>query len=620
MPLRNELKNFFKVNLSLINGIKTLTYFTKRYLKGIRLKFTTAKIYYPQYVAYHLKSIINKKSQGIKDSNINIKSSLIHYDTISKQDIWLVSDWYSISQDNLWRSKNDDMEIIYALHRWNWLIYDLSKRRPTMNLQKGLDAMRYWNSKINKTNKQIADISYNISERIANGIIFIIQSSKNKIIVNQLPNDITTMIRKMAFELLTKLEFHGEMTGNHILNNGRALYLYGQIFKSSKFIDLALDIFKNELPILTTEDGYLREGSSHYQFLVTRWLKEILIIASMHNNEEVFSLVNGYYSRMVRKCEFFIVHSRKNNNLNIPLIGDISPDYYPEWLIEMPFLKSQSSYEYSWNNIWQQKDETKNNPYFNNDYTSTNQIYKRSGWYRFEIGQAILFIHVDPLINKIYSNHAHSDAFSFVLYVSGVPILIDTGRLNYNELDTISIMASEARGHNSFTVDSLDPILHTKKHFFPDYYRLSNVAISYETLPDNISIRIKSDGLRRIWCDNIHNERIYELSKNTLSITDKFQGKKKHDLAWYFHFAPETKAQYCDNTYQFMNDNIRGDVSWEYPAGVIPKSEIHFGENNNYINGMSVEMYGKCRDNFSIINKCSIKFPSTVKHKFNWEE
>ena len=127
-----------------------------------------------------------------------------------------------------------------------------------------------------KLNKLLRWESYTVGERIANSILL----SQCKDIT------LSPMVRKAIIEqvqlLMTRLEYFGSQTGNHVFNNSRAIYLAGSFFKCEPWCNFAETVMRKELPRLVTSDGFLREGSSHYQFLFTRWVLEVLFFVGTY--------------------------------------------------------------------------------------------------------------------------------------------------------------------------------------------------------------------------------------------------------------------------------------------------------------------------------------------------
>ena len=144
----------------------------------------------------------------------------------------------------------------------------------------------------------------------------------------------------MALYLTHNLEYHGEgRTCNHIINNARALLFAGALLSEKYFIDIAKSILRSNLPELVTVDGFLREGSSHYQYIFSRWILEIKWLSNLIDNKEIHSFITPFANSVVKQCLFFNVEDTVDNKSTIPLIGDVSPDYPVSWLISLPYSK-----------------------------------------------------------------------------------------------------------------------------------------------------------------------------------------------------------------------------------------------------------------------------------------
>ena len=326
--MNKEVKNFLLTNLNPLNTWMSLKYFTKKlYQKKMRAPFFTPA-YYPQNIRKQLTLILNQEKSSDKSiqTDHDVKSPIDYKD----KRIWLVNDWYEINSTELWHEQFEDPEIISALHRWNWLLYDLSKKSCDLNFNDGVKLIRKWISHMGYAPGGIADESYNISERISNGILFFLLTKEKRKVAFTLPKDIKKIFFLMAYKLSGKIEYCGTLTGNHVINNARALYFFGEFFKRKVYVDIAEEIFLTELPNLITKKGFLREGSSHYQLLFTRWLFEILWVSKMHGNIKISELILEYYEKMNSCCEFFYVSNSDNGLKTIPLIGDVSPDCSPD--------------------------------------------------------------------------------------------------------------------------------------------------------------------------------------------------------------------------------------------------------------------------------------------------
>ena len=65
---------------------------------------------------------------------------------------------------------------------------------------------------------------------------------------------------------------------------------------------------------------FLIEGSSHYQFLIARWLLEIRMACEDFGDFITLDLMNPIIISIIEKCKFFIVNE---NQKCIPIFGDV---------------------------------------------------------------------------------------------------------------------------------------------------------------------------------------------------------------------------------------------------------------------------------------------------------
>jgi len=165
--------------------------------------------------------------------------------------------------------------------------------------------------------------SYSASERISNLIMLWNISPPS----DSLARAVEDMIIHDVDCLMQNPEYHGELnTNNHILNNARALILAGSFFNSQCWLDAGSWLLKEQFDKHINPDGLLREASSHYQLVVTRWVVEIAC-AFFYRDSNQFDQIQPRLKRMLDASDA-IAHSWRDH-WYIPLIGDASPDFPP---------------------------------------------------------------------------------------------------------------------------------------------------------------------------------------------------------------------------------------------------------------------------------------------------
>ena len=251
-----------------------------------------------------------------------------------------------------WHKIYKDKEDIMSLSRFDWLLR-LMVDQPSNNLPDlGLQWICDWIQINQEEKKGIIWESYSVSERIVNWLLFFC-ASKNSLSLDSLTiNIIGTALEEHISHLVFNLEYRGKKTNNHIINNARALYIGGRLLNISYAEDIGRSIIKNETDSLLP-DGVLNEGSIHYQFLVTRSYLEIYWVACETNDIKLIVWLKKRIKKMISVCNHFLL--KVNGSLEIPFIGDISPDYPPDWFYGYPFngLEDNDRQNLSqWSRLW----------------------------------------------------------------------------------------------------------------------------------------------------------------------------------------------------------------------------------------------------------------------------
>jgi len=332
MKNRNEIVN---LSLKCLNPIFFARVFIFLIIKimDLRKRFYKPFKFYPPAVK---KIYFDYNIQETDDLNANIEEY-----SINKCELILCSNKFLFKDESDWFIGFEDQEYTFALHRWNWLLTSLSNNANNPAREWGLCMMRSWINNMMDDQNGYAWHPYTTGERISNAFIFGILTSEDFVHSKQtniLPDDIKSALNLMAIYLSDHLEYKGKgKTGNHVINNARALLFASILLDNEFYSDLSFSILRSNLPELVSNDGFLREGSSHYQFIFTRWILEMLWLSKISNKCDIYDFLHPFSSKLVKQCGFFIVKDLDNGLLSIPLIGDVSPDFPVSWLNNLPF-------------------------------------------------------------------------------------------------------------------------------------------------------------------------------------------------------------------------------------------------------------------------------------------
>lgn len=493
-------------------------------LKKIRLKII--KFFFGRYNKFNYPLYL-KASANFKinlPNNLNLNSETIQLKKTFN--IELASTKILVKNNFKWKDYDvnyfEDPEDFESLHRWKWIIKLLSQNQINRNNYKWiLNQVIIWHQKYNlnsnKKNKLIWE-TYNVSERISNLIILC------KLLNLKLPGDIDIILNDHINYLINNLEFFGENTGNHIINNARALYLFGCYYDNKKIIKIADKILFNELPKLLDDDNMLNEGSTHYHFLIQTWLLEIYFFLSKR-----YKKINPKLLQIIIKMNL-VTNFFKKDMLYFPKFGDISPDCSPDWINYIEgsifFKKKHKNYKGTWNYLWRNQKINKIKHIF-----SKNIILKNSGFVRIKYKDQIVFFRSSPsmLIQKsTILNHIHDDIGHFLYYYKNTPILIDAGRYNYLQKDE-----KYGKFHN---------LIHSNSSFISmnlvKYFLLNCLLLDTE-----ITIRNQGNTMKIIFTKKskifsnffLNISRIINLKENHFSLSDEIHNTfidSKHILTF----------------------------------------------------------------------------------------
>ena len=260
------------------------------------------------------------------------------------------------------------------------------------------------------------------------------------------------LIEIHGHHILENLEFYGDHhTSNHLSNNGRGLFIIGLYLGLEKFIRIGSSILINEAERIFLGSGILREGSSHYHLLLTKNYLTAWLHAEKFNREEKSQL-----KQIAKNCLSVIPHLHIENHL--PLIGDISPDCPPSYLVGLQMGTSK------WSNTLEHNDKKKLTELERTIKPLESIILKHDGWLRYSFGGWQGLWHVAPNGWSYMPGHGHQDCASFELHFKGQALFIDPGRGNYDNRLENEVYRS-GKTHNSILVDGLDPYAPNKPYY-----------------------------------------------------------------------------------------------------------------------------------------------------------
>ena len=498
--------------------------------------------------------------------------------------------YFYFERDPEWKSSFDDQEQYVSLHRWNWLLHALVDEDKPVSFSWGVHMMRSWLHAMEAVPIGLASESYTLGERIANALLFGRLAGGGW---HCLPGDIVQSLRQMALELCRQIEYYGtRATGNHPLNNARALYFAGKSLNLPQLDKVARTVIEERLSLIVEADGFMREGSSHYHLLFTRWLLELNFAAGEFEDKLMLDLLKHPTRLGLQRSLFFLVRCG-SEEFQLPLVGDVSPDCAPVWLVDLPHSVLAQYDQYGvkplvreltgWARLWDFSNneplairQTRFAPFM--EVKHPFQSFPRSGWHRLDWHGWTAIWRTQAGGSAAHASHEHHDFASFVLYYCGREVLIDVGRPSYDRGSAVGTYAMSPLAHNSITLEGLGPMLTARDHFFPPGYRKGTVSLSCIFKGDLSVIDLTHDGWARLAGRRVKHRRRFCFAPRKVKVLDFFFGDREVGISMAFHWANTpglaggfVRLERDVKGVRILEDQIKcsspeGTYGWRFPA------------------------------------------------------
>jgi hypothetical protein len=296
-----------------------------------------------------------------------------------------------------------------------------------------------------------------------------------------------------------KLEYFGDHhTSNHLANNGRGLYILGATLGLPKARTMGGEILLNEAKRIFLPSGVLREGSSHYHLLLLRNYLSALRAARKYNLPET-----AEFAQIVARLAGVMPHLLLPAGL--PLIGDISPDIPPIFLLDQ--LRTASELD--------------------NVEAIDGELLRRDGWLRRDVGEWSGLWHASPEGFSHMPGHGHQDCGSFELHYAGRRLFIDPGRGSYGE-NGLSALYRSGAVHNTLSVDDADPYP-PNRPYYDSAFRLEISGPPPILKRTEDGVRLAHHGFSRLSGVG-ETVRQWHFAGNSMIIEDRVEGKGRRQI------------------------------------------------------------------------------------------
>jgi hypothetical protein len=382
--------------------------------------------------------------------------------------------------------------------------------------------------------------SYPISLRILNWIKFF---SQNKIQDQQIDACLYAQVKALA----NNLEYH--LLGNHLLENGVALFFAALYFKDCFLYRKAEKILSTELNEQILSDGGHFELSPMYHQIILERLLDCINLAQ--NNPTIYkSIGNAGKEELIQtikaKASFMLgwLHEMTFVNGDIPLVNDAAFEVASDSAELKKYAKRL-------------------------DVVGTVVPLKESGYRKIRGKNFEVLIDIGNIGPDYIPGHAHADTFNSLLYVHNQPVIVDTGTSTY-ENNKLRYLQRSTSAHNTVEINSQN------QSEVWGSFRVARRARVFSINETADRLSACHDGYKRLSGKPVH-KRAWRFLENGLEIEDEIKGQFQEAVA-RFHFHPKTKLQALksDNSYGVIEVPETPSIKWRILKGTARRTKTTY--------------------------------------------
>ncbi len=482
-------------------------------------------------------------------STLPIARSFLKNKTWDKYNLNLARKSIPLKIEKFWDADFDDIEDNFSLHRFGWLFHLYSGNSDIEILKTSEQLILEWIT-LNPCDDKIGWDSYSISERVVNWSYFLLLAKPYSFPEKEHLNIILkSLIGQLEF-LSHNLEFRYTGTNNHLINNGRAMYLAGALLDIKSATSLGREILLACSKKMFASSGFLNEGSSHYQALMARTYFEVYLCAHAIKDEPFLKSIEPVTKRIIECASYF------SQGQSFPFLGDISPDCFPEFHMDwLESLKTNIEEDASgkfhklggWGQFFNQRVPGQIKGILPHSSKAEQDFiaYPDAGHYRFKNNVYSLFVYANPMGYVPEWSHGHSDVGGFVLYWEGLPVFVDVGRYSFQQ-NSLGLYGRSVRSHNSISLDGYEPCvthgLNGYAQLMSEKYTGPAPKVSCVQEDNAMVINVEFYGFSRIWSNTVIS-RAFICESDRLIIEDTLSGEGSRSIESFFHLHPDVEVK-----------------------------------------------------------------------------
>lgn len=517
-------------------------------------------------------------------------------------DIKLATEKIKIASDINWSYPYADNEDSFALNRFGWLLCALLRYPSPVIAEAALKNILSWISEMGDEREGLAWESYSVAERLANWPFILLIIKKMILIPDEDLAVISGSMTEQLDYLMNNLEFNGRFTNNHLLNDARGLYISGIVLNNERALEKGRKLFFGWTKKIFYPDGMLKDGSSHYQYLLCQRYEQVYYL-SRHAKDEPFSGFMEKWVRLMRdSCDFFSVYGR-DNSWHMPMFGDISPDFAPQWL--SPDAKA------GWEELKKWLNWTESGSCLKEKRVTPEN---KGDFIRFDAGNVAIFWHIAKE-KAVHLNHGHYDLGSFVLFYNGIQIFADPGQSSY---DTKHAFAKSAKAHNSLLLDSLGPLCEDYKLNLLNVYRSINTRFSVLRSDEYLSLKIRSEGFKRLPVP-VEWSRKFSVYSDRMIIADDLKSVGNNTLESRFQLSPGLEIKEEDEVVGIYHTQQNSPIRLKVADSLKYKCNLICGSNTNIDGRWVSSEYGAGSPATAVVFQRELSLAKTYVYEIRWQ-
>lgn len=336
--------------------------------------------------------------------------------------------------------------------------------------------------------------------------------------------------------LLKNVEYH--LMGNHLLENGFAIYLSGLFLRNSKFIKRGEDILVSELNEQILDDGgHFELSPMYHQIILFRLLDTINIL---QNTNELSKRLLPFFENKAKMMLRWISEISFSSG-RIPLFNDSAEKIAPATTDLLNYGQLLGL-----------------------KLTSGNFQFTSSGYRKFKGTNFEIVVDIGKIGPDYIPGHAHADMLSFEMESHGKPFIVDTGISTY-EIGQIRNQERSTSAHNTIQVGNLEQSEMWASHRVGRRAKISVIRDATST------IHAQVEGY---YPQKAYVSRTFSFHPEKIEISDNGNIKKNRCFYTFFHFHPDVNISIQQNvaltnlgSISFSGHEKIELLSYDYAAG-----------------------------------------------------